>query len=215
MDNNLLFAGLIMVLFLFLLYFTGFFTGIDETDYSDLESSELGQAVFAGGCFWCMEHIFEGVCGVEEVVSGYIGGSIENPTYELVSSGSSGHYEAVKIYFDPAKITYPELLDVFWRSIDPTDPGGQFHDRGPQYRSAIFYLDEEQKKQAYESRKKLNTSMVFDKPIVTELLPYTVFYFAEIYHQDYYKKTRLGLTPTARARGARSLFPGSGIRLIN
>ena len=145
-------------------------------------------ATFAGGCFWCTEADFEKVPGVLKVVSGYTGGHKENPSYTEVSSGKTGHLEAVQVYYDPSKITYRELLDFFWRHIDPTDSGGQFVDRGPQYRSAIFYHDEGQKRLAEESKEALGKSGRFDKPIVTEILPFKTFYEAEEYHQDYYKK---------------------------
>ena len=148
----------------------------------------LEKATFAGGCFWCMEPPFEKLDGVKEVVSGYTGGQKVNPTYEEVSAGGTGHVEAVEIVYDPAKVTYEKLLDVFWRQINPTDGGGQFVDRGPSYLSAIFYHNEEQKKLAEESKKKLEKSGRFDKPIVTEIRPVGPFYRAEGYHQDYYKK---------------------------
>ena len=147
----------------------------------------LEVATFAGGCFWCVESDFEKVDGVIEVISGYTGGNEENPTYEEVSMGGTGHVEAVQVHYDPTRITYRELLDVFWRHVDPTDPGGQFVDRGSQYRSAIFYHDEQQKMLAEQSREKLNRSKRFEKPIVTEILPLLKFYRAEDYHQDYYK----------------------------
>ncbi len=146
-------------------------------------------AVFAGGCFWCVESDFEKVPGVVKVVSGYTGGTGDNPTYETY--GSTGHIEAVQIYYDPSKISYSRLLDVFWRHIDPTDPGGQFVDRGPQYRSAVFYRDEEQKRLAEKSRANLAGSGRFNKPIVTEIIKFNKFYEAEDYHQDYYKKNPL------------------------
>ncbi|MBI5664516.1 MAG: peptide-methionine (R)-S-oxide reductase MsrB [Nitrospirae bacterium] len=149
--------------------------------------TKLEKATFAGGCFWCMEPPFEKLDGVKEVVTGYTGGQKENPTYEEVSSGKTGHAEAIQIIFDPAKITYPELLDVFWRQIDPTDSGGQFADRGTQYRTAIFYHSEEQKKLAEKSKDELGRSGIFEKPVVTEILPAGVFYKAEKHHQDYYK----------------------------
>ena len=145
-------------------------------------------ATFAGGCFWCTEADFEKVPGVLKVISGYTGGHKKNPTYEEVSSGTTGHVEAIQVYYDSKKVTYQELLDFFWRHIDPTDPGGQFVDNGAQYRSVIFYLDKEQKRLAEASKKALNASKIFDKPIVTEILPLTEFYEAEDYHQDYYKK---------------------------
>lgn len=148
-------------------------------------TSNLAVATFAGGCFWCMEADFEKIPGVAKVVSGYTGGSRENPTYE--NYAASGHVEAVQIYYDPQKVSYQELLDYFWRHVDPTDPGGQFVDRGASYRSAIFYHDAEQKRLAEESKAALAQSGRFDKPIVTDILKLTEFYPAEAYHQNYYK----------------------------
>jgi len=152
------------------------------------ENNMLRVATFAGGCFWCAEADFEKVPGVVKAVSGYAGGTKENPSYEEVSAGTTGHVEAVQIYYDPAKVAYEELLDYFWRHIDSTDSGGQFVDRGSQYRSVIFYHDEEQKRLAEKSKEKLSTSGKFDKPIATEIIKLTKFYEAEEYHQDYYKK---------------------------
>ena len=152
------------------------------------ENNMLRVATFAGGCFWCAEADFEKVPGVVKAVSGYAGGSKENPSYEEVSAGTTGHVEAVQIYYDPAKVAYEELLDYFWRHIDSTDSGGQFVDRGSQYRSVIFYHDEEQKRLAEKSKEELSTSGKFDKPIATEIIKLTKFYEAEEYHQDYYKK---------------------------
>jgi peptide methionine sulfoxide reductase msrA/msrB len=151
-------------------------------------NGRLQTATFAGGCFWCTQADFEKVPGVVRVTAGYTGGHTENPTYEEVSAGGTGHVEAVQVVFDPEKLSYKQLLDYFWRHVDPTDPGGQFVDRGPQYRSVIFYHDEEQKRLAEESKKELEASGHFTKPIVTEILPFTKFYPAEEYHQDYYKK---------------------------
>lgn len=159
---------------------------------SPLEAKmELSKATFSGGCFWCMEKPFETLQGVTEVVSGYSGGKKVNPTYEEVSSGSTNHLESVQITFDPSKITYSDLLEVFWRQIDPTDPGGQFVDRGKQYSTAIFYHSEEQKNLATASLDALAKTGRFDKPIVTKILPALEFYPAEKYHQDYYKKNPL------------------------
>jgi len=155
------------------------------------EDSMLRIATFAGGCFWCTESDFERLPGVVKVISGYTGGHKENPAYEEVSSGSTGHVEAIQVYYDPDKLTYMELLDYFWRHIDPTDSGGQFVDRGAQYRSAIFYHDEEQKRLAEKSKEELDRSGKFDKPIATEIIKFTKFYDAEEYHQDYYKKNPL------------------------
>ena len=158
-----------------------------ETD-KKYDDKNLATATFAGGCFWCTESDFEKVDGVVEVISGYTGGDEENPTYEQVSSGTTGHYESVQVYYDPLKISYTELLDVFWRHVNPTDAGGQFVDRGPQYRSAIFYHDEEQKALAEKSKAAMDSSGVFKTPLVTQIIPLKQFYPAEKYHQDYYKK---------------------------
>lgn len=152
------------------------------------ENHKLEKATFAGGCFWCMEPAFEEIDGVTEVISGYTGGEEKNPTYEQVASGKTGHAEAVQITYDPSKVSYEKLLEVFWRQIDPTDDGGQFADRGPQYRTAIFYHNEEQKSLAEKSKEELTKSGKFRKPIATEIRPYSQFYEAEDYHQDYYKK---------------------------
>jgi len=149
---------------------------------------KLEKATFAGGCFWCMEPPFEKLEGVTQVISGYTGGHKENPTYKEVSSGKTGHVEAVQVTYDPLKITYKDLLDVFWRQIDPTDAGGQFADKGSQYKTAIFYHNEEQRLLAEESRRELEESGKFEKPIVTKILKASTFYEAEDYHQDYYKK---------------------------
>ena len=157
----------------------------------DKDQKILAEATFAGGCFWCVESDFEKFDGVVEVISGYTGGHIKNPSYEEVSAGGSGHLESVRVLYDPEKITYKELLDIFWQHVDPTDPGGQFVDRGSQYRSAIFYHNDEQKRLAEESKRKLEASGRFTKPIVTEILPVSEFYRAEDYHQDYYKKNPL------------------------
>jgi peptide methionine sulfoxide reductase msrA/msrB len=146
----------------------------------------LEKATFAGGCFWCMTPPFEKLPGVTQVVSGYTGGTGPNPTYE--DYAEKGYIEAVQVTYDPSKISYQALLDVFWRQIDPTDGGGQFCDRGPQYRSAIFYENAEQKQLAEQSKEALGKSGIFQKPIVTELIKASPFYEAEEYHQDYYKK---------------------------
>lgn len=146
-------------------------------------------ATFAGGCFWCTESDFESIPGVLAVISGYTGGNHANPTYQQVCSGGTGHTEAVQVHYDPDQVTYPFLLDRFWRMIDPTDAGGQFVDRGSQYRTAVFYHDANQRRLAEQSLEKLNRSNRFDKPVATAILPLTDFYPAEEYHQDYYKKS--------------------------
>lgn len=145
-------------------------------------------AIFAGGCFWCMVKPFAELAGVDKVVSGYTGGHTTNPTYEQVCSGKTGHVEAVQITYNPVMTSYEELLAVFWRQIDPTDARGQFFDRGSSYASAIFYSDLGQKQKAEESLHRLNGSGVFDRPVVTRILPAVPFYPAEEYHQDYYQK---------------------------
>ena len=155
------------------------------------EAKNLEKATFAGGCFWCMEPPFEKLDGVVDVISGYTGGDKEAPTYEEVSSGATGHLEAIQIIYDPAKITYEKLLDVFWKQIDPTDAGGSFVDRGSQYKSAIFYHNDEQRRLAETSKEKLEKSGSFNKPIATEIVKFKTFYQAEEYHQDYYKKNPL------------------------
>jgi peptide methionine sulfoxide reductase msrA/msrB len=168
--------------------------GKDAMVAKTTESQTHKTATFAGGCFWCIEADFEKIPGVAKVISGYTGGTKENPTYEEVSSGTTGHVEAVQVYYDPEKVNYEKLLQVFWRHIDPTDGGGQFVDRGSQYGSAIFYHDEDQKKAAEKSKEELAKSGNFGKPIVTPILKFTRFYEAEDYHQDYYRKNPLRYT---------------------
>lgn len=151
--------------------------------------SNFRKATLAGGCFWCMVAPFENMPGVIGVVSGYTGGHTGNPTYAQVCSGETGHFEAVQITFDPEKVSYEQLLDVFWRQTDPTDAGGQFHDRGPTYRTAIFYHDEEQSRLAQASKLKVVESLRFAVPVATVILPAGTFYPAEEYHQDFHKKS--------------------------
>lgn len=152
-------------------------------------------ATFAGGCFWCMVKPFDEIDGIIKIVSGYTGGHKENPTYKEVCSETTGHYEAVQITFDPSRMSYDELLEMYWRQIDPTDAGGQFHDRGESYQTVIFYHNEEQRQKAEASKIELAESGRFQKPIATKILPAKPFYEAEDYHQDYYKKNpfRYGL----------------------
>ncbi|WP_026464093.1 peptide-methionine (S)-S-oxide reductase MsrA [Adhaeribacter aquaticus] len=158
-----------------------------ENTLEQNQSPEL--ATFAGGCFWCMVKPFDTWPGVIKVISGYTGGDLPNPTYEQVCSETTGHYEAVQITYNPALISYPELLAIFWQSIDPTDPGGQFGDRGSSYKTAIFYHSEEQKQLAVQSKIELGKIGPFaGHPIATPVLPAKPFYPAEEYHQDYYKK---------------------------
>jgi peptide-methionine (S)-S-oxide reductase len=155
---------------------------------SGTPASKYEKATFAGGCFWCMVPPFENLDGVISVTSGYTGGTEKDPAYESVSSGRTGHAEAIEILYDPAKISYGELLKVFWRNIDPTRKDAQFADVGSQYRTAVFYHNEEQRRLAAESKQSLESSGKYDKPIVTEITPAGPFYKAEAYHQDYHKK---------------------------
>ncbi|RVT65329.1 peptide-methionine (S)-S-oxide reductase MsrA [Niallia taxi] len=150
----------------------------------------MEKATFAGGCFWCMVTPFDELPGIGGIVSGYTGGHIENPTYEQVKTGTTGHAEVVEITFDPELFPYERLLELYWQQIDPTDSGGQFHDRGSQYRTAIYYHNEKQKQLAKESKKAIEESGRFKKPIVTEIEPAVTFYPAEEYHQDYHKKNK-------------------------
>ncbi len=156
-----------------------------------MELSKYELATFAGGCFWCMVTPFEEWPGVIRIVSGYTGGHTENPTYEEVCSDTTGHTEAVQITFDPEKLSYEKLLQIFWQQIDPTDAGGQFHDRGSSYRAAIFYHSEKQRELAEESKRALEESGRFDRPIATAIEPAGPFYPAEEYHQDYHRKNPL------------------------
>lgn len=154
-------------------------------------AENLGTAVFAGGCFWCVEADFDKAPGVVSTTSGFAGGAVANPTYEQVSNGGTGHAEAVLVEYDPANVSYKSLLEYFWRHVDPVDGGGQFCDRGSQYRSAIFYRNEEQRREAEASKAEIEKSGVLGKPIKTEIAPGLIFYPAEDYHQDYYKKNPL------------------------
>ena len=161
-------------------------TGQNETLPDGLEV-----ATFAGGCFWCVESDFDTVPGVVRTVSGYTGGHLKDPTYRQVARGGTGHHEAVRIYFDPGKVTYAELLEIFWRSVDPTDTGGQFCDRGESYLTAIFANSDEQLRLAMVSKKQLEDSGVLKYPVVTRIDKAGAFYPAEDFHQDYYRKNPL------------------------
>ena len=151
-------------------------------------AAEQAKAVFAGGCFWCMEEAFEKVEGVTSVVSGYMGGQKANPTYEEVSAGGTGHAESVEVVYDPARVSYQKLLDHFWKNVDPLAPNAQFCDHGSQYRAVIFYGNEEEKRQAEASRQSIEQAKRFTEPIVTQIMMASKFYPAEDYHQDFYKK---------------------------
>ena len=148
----------------------------------------LGKAYFAGGCFWCMEEAFEKIEGVLSATSGYMGGTVANPSYEDVSSGRTGHAESVEVIYDPAKVSYQKLLDAFWRNVDPITPNAQFCDHGSQYRSAIFFQTDEEKRASDTSKQAIEQSKRFTEPIVTQIVMASHFYSAEEYHQDFYKK---------------------------
>lgn len=163
------------------------------------------RATFAGGCFWCMVKPFDQWEGVEYVISGYTGGHLKNPTYEEVKQGNTGHYEAVEIAYDPSIISYQTILHIYWQQIDPTDDGGQFHDRGHAYRTAIFFHNEVQKSLAQASKQQLEQSGKFSKPIVTKILPATTFYPAEEYHQDFYQKHK-AVYQADRVKSGRDAF---------
>jgi peptide-methionine (S)-S-oxide reductase len=158
---------------------------------SPVHAQKTEKAIFAAGCFWCTEAAFQDVPGVLSAVSGYTGGTTQNPTYEQVSSGRTGHAESVEVTFDPAKVSYERLLDIFWVNHDPTVTNRQFCDSGSQYRPAIFYLDDEQKKLAEQSKAKFEKLKPFPQPILTQIVPAGRFWPAEEYHQDYYKKNSL------------------------
>ena len=159
-----------------------------QPEQSPAPAARTATAIFAGGCFWCMEHDFDQVPGVISTTSGYTGGTVAHPTYEQVSAGGTGHAESVLVRYDPRKVDYRKLLDVFWHNIDPVAVDRQFCDRGSQYRSAIFYLDDAQKRLAEASKRKLEASGRFTQPIATQIVAAGRFYPAEAYHQDYYKK---------------------------
>lgn len=154
----------------------------------DITKTHYAYAVFGGGCFWCMEPPYSHIPGVIDVIPGYMGGNVVDPTYELVSSGTTGHVEVVRITYDPQKVSYEELLDIFWRNIDPTTPNGQFADLGPQYRTVIFYYDDAQKNAAEKSKQDLEKSGKFKSPVVTSIEKAKEFYPAEEYHRAYYRR---------------------------
>ena len=171
----------------------------------EMVNKELEKAAFAGGCFWCMVKPFKSWPGVHGIESGYMGGHVDNPTYEDVKEGTSGHVEVVEITFDPVLFPYDQLLEVYWQQIDPTDAEGQFQDRGSSYTAAIFYYTDAQREAAEHSKEKLAASGVFTKPIVTPIRPAETFYPAEEYHQDYYIKEEAHYEED-RARSGRDEF---------
>ncbi len=178
--------------FLSVQFILGCSMGNKEKDQKvDMSNQNYEIATFAGGCFWCMQPPYDDLPGIISTTVGYTGGNMPNPTYEEVSTGKTGHLETVQIVFDSTKISYAELLQVFWQNIDPTNPYGQFVDMGSQYQTAIFYHSEKQKELAEKSKEELAKSGKFDKPLATEIRPATTFYPAEKYHQEFYKKNPL------------------------
>ena len=171
-----------------ILYLSMVVAGVPVSGGQAADPSALAKAFFAGGCFWCMEEVFEKVPGVTSVTSGYMGGRVENPSYEQVSGGGTGHAEAVEVSYDPQKVSYAKLLDAFWRNVDPVTANAQFCDHGSQYRAVIFYQTDAEKRLAEESKRTLEQSKRFAQPIETELVMASRFYPAEDYHQDFYKK---------------------------
>ena len=161
---------------------------LNVLSHSVVESGETARAYFAGGCFWCMEEAFEKVDGVIAVVSGYMGGTLQSPSYEEVSAGRTGHAESVEVLYDPSKVTYNQLLEAFWRNVDPITANAQFCDHGTQYRAVIFYQNDQEKRFAEESKQAIDQSTRFNQPIVTQIVMASQFYAAEEYHQDFYKK---------------------------
>lgn len=173
-------------------------------------NSKLSRAIFGGGCFWCMQGPFESMDGVEGVVLGYMGGKVKNPSYEQVSMGNTGHREVALVFYDPHKVTFKELLDTYWKFVDPTDPDGQFADKGSQYTTAIYYIDDEQKNTALEEIEQLNFSGKYKSKIVTEVLPESEFFPAEDYHQDYYKKQSINYKAYYAGSGRKAYVEGKG-----
>jgi len=161
---------------------------LNVLSHSVVESGETARAYFAGGCFWCMEEAFEKVDGVIAVVSGYMGGTLQSPSYEEVSAGRTGHAESVEVLYDPSKVTYNQLLEAFWRNVDPITANAQFCDHGTQYRAVIFYQNDQEKRFAEESKQAIEQSKRFSQPILTQIVMASQFYAAEEYHQDFYKK---------------------------
>ena len=191
MKNNYIHFFIILIVLIAVFFKT--INGSSESSDKGKSSvmPDIREATFAGGCFWCMEPPFEKLPGVSKVISGYTGGKKENPSYKEVATGSTNHAEAIEIHYDPSKISYNDLLEVFWRNVDPTDINGQFIDRGKQYRPVIFHHNKDQKKLAEKSRDRLEKSKRFKNKIVTSIVSSTIFYAAEEYHQDFYKKSKV------------------------
>ncbi len=187
-DGTVKKVALLFFIFLFISFFALTRTEAKTSQKENTMQNKTEIATLGGGCFWCIEAIYERVRGVVKVTSGYSGGHVENPTYEQVSTGTTGHAESVQIEFDPTVISYNEILDIFWQIHDPTQLNRQGNDIGPQYRSVIFYHDERQKEIALKSKAELEKEKIFDKPIVTEITAFKRFYPAESYHKNYYDR---------------------------
>jgi len=168
---------------------------------NEVKAENMQQAVFAGGCFWCMQPPFDQTHGVLKTEVGYLGGHVENPTYEQISTGITGHVEAIRIYYDAELVSYSDLLDVFWHNIDPTQADGQFADRGSQYKTVIFYANDDENKAAEASKAALSASGKFSQPIATSLQPLSIFYVGEDYHQQYYQKNSVHYNAYKRGSG--------------
>lgn len=177
-----------------------------DTDHETIQSPNFEEATFAGGCFWCIEAVFEDREGVQAAVSGYAGGKESTASYQQVSTGRTEHREAVRVLYNSSKISYNRLLDIYWKSIDPTDPGGQFADRGPEYTTAIYTHDQRQRKLAEESKENLSQSEKFEEPIATEVENYTTFFRAEERHQNYSQKNTLQYRAYERASGRKGFI---------
>lgn len=192
---------------------TVFFSAAILLSATVAHAKDIQTAIFAGGCFWCVESDFESVNGVSEAVSGYTGGTTKNPTYKQVTKGGTGHYEAVKVTYDADVVSYEELVDIFFRSVDPVDDGGQFCDRGHSYKTAVFYKDKDQKAAAEAAKSGFNASGKLPSKIVTPILPAKPFYDAEEYHQDYYKSSKIVITrfgPVSKAKAYKKYRKGCG-----
>ncbi len=215
MERNLITTTGIQMKILFYLLSIVLLYGCTMTDSKDVQkrlissgSTNLDTATFAGGCFWCMDAPFEKIDGVKDVISGYAGGHVKNPTYEEVETGTTGNVESVDVIYDPNVVSYSELLTIYWKQFDPTDAGGSFYDRGSQYKSVIFYRSQTEKEVAEKSKELLNKSGIFKKPIATKIEQFTSFYPAEKYHQHYYKKNPVHYEEYRKASGRDNFIMG-------
>lgn len=203
-------SGIFLIVFILLIFEGCSKTNSKERKYAEMPQTgeDMEKATFAGGCFWCIAAPFNHLDGVKNVISGYAGGHVKNPSYEEVGTGTTGHVEAVQVIYNPEVISYAELLDIYWKQFDPTDTAGSFADRGSQYTSAIFYENDEQKMIAEKSKEKLDKSGIFKKPIATKIVRFTSFYPAEEYHQQYNEKNPLSYMMYKEASGRESFIKG-------